>query len=125
MYKIIIKGEVQTNGKNLKELNGIDCQDNFAEFFDDNLSNNILEIKSGYMSFKFTDNKLWTYTIYNSSIELSNKELKELLEYTVGQWSDGIGEGFEQFPCLEIDNEEIFISPWFRGQIVNISQIKT
>lgn len=42
--------------------------------------------------------------------------LEELKDYTQGQWSDGIGEGFEQFSYKEIDGEEIYISPWYHGQ---------
>ena len=34
MYKIIVKGEAKTNYQNLSELDGIDCQYEFSEYFD-------------------------------------------------------------------------------------------
>jgi hypothetical protein len=39
----------------------------------------------------------------------------ELIEYIVGQSSDGWGEGFEQQPILELEPgcSELFFSPWF------------
>lgn len=46
------------------------------------------------MDFRFEDGKLWTYTVYETTKKLTKKDLKELGEYTQGQWSDGIGEGF-------------------------------
>jgi hypothetical protein len=38
-------------------------------------------------------------------------------------WSDGIGEGFEQFSCMKTDDgEEVYISPWFGAQKTTIKQ---
>jgi len=123
MYKITIKGEASTDYKWLSELNGVDCQDDFAEYFDSDFSFKD-DIESGYMYFSFENEKLWTITEYFSNRELSNEELEILSDYTQGQWSDGIGEGFEQQPCFYDDNdEEVFISPWHRNQEVEIIQI--
>lgn len=126
MWKIVIKGEAKTDYPNLKELNGIDCQDDFAEYSD--FSD---DLESGYMSFKFEDGKLYTYTEYVSNMKFSEEELQRLADETQGQWSDGIGEGFEQYPCCQAtepygeDNSfDIFISPWFMGQILEINQEK-
>ena len=78
------------------------------------------------MNFKFEKGKLFTYTKYTSDRELTQDELDDLLDYTTGQWSDGIGEGFEQTPCMYVDNdEEAYISPWFWGQVAEIFQEKT
>lgn len=49
---------------------------------------------------------------------LTNGEMDILIDYTQGQLSDGIGEGFEQTPCAVINGEEIYLSPWYRGQIL-------
>lgn len=41
------------------------------------------------------------------------------MEYTQGQWSDGIGEGFEQSPVpVGPGGGEYYISPWHRGQVL-------
>jgi hypothetical protein len=123
MYKITIKGEAKTDYDNLLELDGVDCQDDFAEYFDSDFSFKD-DIESGYMYFSFENEKLWTITEYFSNRELSNEELEILSDYTQGQWSDGIGEGFEQQPCFYDDNdEEVYISPWNRNQEVEITQI--
>jgi hypothetical protein len=121
MYKITIKGEASTDYKDLSELDGIDCQDNFAEYFDSDFSFK-KDIKDGYMYFSFENEKLWTITEYISTRELSKEELEILADYTQGQWSDGIGEGFEQYPCHYGDEgeEEIYISPWHVGQKLEI-----
>lgn len=120
-YKITIKGESKTNCKKLDELDGIDCQDNFSDYFDSDFSFKD-NISNGYMFFKHENNKLFTYTVYYSDRELSIDELSTLSEYTTGQWSDGIGEGFEQIPCYYDGDKEVYISPWFYGQKSTINQ---
>lgn len=122
MYKITVKGEAKTDYSNLKELDGIDCQDEFSEYFRDDFTfkNNV---SSGYMDFRYENNKLYTYTEYQSNRKLTDEELEILEDYTTGQWSDGIGEGFEQNPCYYDENDnEVFISPWFYGQKTTITQ---
>lgn len=124
MYKIIIKGDADTEYPNLSKLNGISCEDNFAEYFDDDFSF-IDNINEGYLKFEYNkdENKLYSITEYFSNRELSNDELEILKDYTQGQWSDGIGEGFEQIECFTDDDEnEVYISPWHRDQIITITQ---
>jgi hypothetical protein len=122
-YEIIIKGEASTDYFNLKELNGIDCQDCFSEYFDDTSYSN--DVTGGYMFFKYENGKLMTYTTYDSNRKLTPSELENLSDYTQGQWSDGIGEGFEQYPCGYDDNgDDIYVSPWFFGQEVEVEQIE-
>ena len=77
MYKITVKGEAQTDYENLKELNGVDCQDNFAEYFDSDATY-ADAIKAGYMDFRFENGKLFTYTVYTSNRELTPIELEDL-----------------------------------------------
>jgi hypothetical protein len=123
MYEIVIKGksgEIFPENVNINKLDGIDCQDEFVEYFDGDTKG---KLESGYMDFKVENNELWTITTYTSNEELTEDELKELGDYTQGQWSDGIGEGFEQQPCSYTDDdEEIFISPWSMGQELIIEQ---
>lgn len=107
MYKITVRGEAQTDYENLSELDGVDCQDCFSEYFDDTTYSN--DVTGGYMHFEYEDGKLWTVTNYNSNRELTQEELDDLEDYTTGQWSDGIGEGFEQEPCYYDDEEERFM----------------
>src|SRR5687767_15190746 len=111
MYKIVIQGEASTDYKDLKALDGIGCQDCFSEYLD-NDNTYSKDISGGYMSFKLEGNKLYTITDYDSKRELTEEELLSLAKYTQGQWSDGIGEGFEQNPCIIIEDEEVYISPW-------------
>jgi len=126
MYRITIKGEAKTEYPNLQELDGIECQDSFSEYFDSsNKHYHSIKAKGlsgGYMDFRYENGKLMTYTVYYSREELTKEELENLEDYTEGQWSDGIGEGFEQFPCMEKDGEEIYISPWHFGQEVEVIQ---
>lgn len=124
MYKIIIKGEAKTDYPNLKTLDGIDCQDEFTEYFDDNFTFKD-SVTNGYLRFKFENNKLWAITEYDSDRELTPEELDGLADYTQGQWSDGIGEGFEQNPCMyDEDENEVCISPWYFGQKLIVTQEK-
>jgi len=135
MYKIIVKGEAKTRYPNLQELDGIDCQDKFSDYFDDKRCGSFKgDVTNGYMRFEFSNGKLWTITEYLSKRELSEQELDTLKDYTIGQWSDGIGEGFEQQPCMEGNEEydvnedgemgtEVYISPWSREQVTTIEQI--
>ena len=54
---------------------------------------------------------------------MDQDELESLAEYTQGQWSDGIGEGLEQYPCYTSNNgEEAYISPWFSWQQITTTQ---
>lgn len=119
--KIIIKGEAKTEYSNLKELDGIDCQDCFSYYFSGERCKSFKDdITGGYMDFRFEGGKLMTYTEYESTRKLTEDEESKLISYTQGQWSDGIGEGFEQTPCKEIDGEEVYISPWFFGQVATL-----
>lgn len=116
MYEVIIKGEAKTDYPNLKELDGVSCEDCFSEYFDGDESYKE-DVSGGYMDFRYKDGKLYTYTTYQSKRLLTKVEEAKLIDYTTGQWSDGIGEGFEQSPCYYGDDEEeVFISPWHRKQ---------
>jgi len=123
MYKIKIKGTAKTRYKYIKDLEGIDCQDNFSDYFDSD-STYVGDVTNGYMYFEVEKGKLMTITEYNSKRELTDNELEELAGYTQGQWSDGIGEGFEQEPCHYIKGEGVYISPWHRDQVLITEQIK-
>lgn len=119
MYKITVKGLAETKCKNLQICDGVSCEDEFTEYFGD--EEKVLTDKgvtNGYMHFSHENGKLWTITTYDSPVELTKEELDILSDYTQGQWSDGIGEGFEQEPCVG----NIYISAWFSGQELFVEQ---
>jgi len=131
MYKITIKGIA--GGSNIKDrskLDGIDCQDCFSEYFGGAYRNDRNEqalidkgVRGGFMRFKYIDDTLYVIVEYTSKEMLNNDELDILKDYTQGQMSDGIGEGFEQYPCMEDDDgEEVYLSPWYRGQVLTATQ---
>lgn len=109
-------------------LDGIKCDDVFSDHFDNTSWSN--DVTGGHMEFRLVGVKLINYstreletvTTYTASRLLSPSELQELLEYTKGQWSDGIGEHFEQFPCHSVGNTKYFISPWHKDQEATITQ---
>jgi hypothetical protein len=121
-YKITMKakaGDVYVGDGNEVSrsiVDGVDCQDNFVEYSD------ITGLDYGYMRFEFMNNELYTITEYVSNRELSESELSKLVEETQGQWSDGIGEGFEQMPCTYHNGEEVYVSPWYSGQEIEVKQ---
>ena len=105
------------NATDINILDGIDCQDEFSEYIDED-DTFYGKVENGYMSFIVEDSVLYTITKYDVIEDLTDDEIEQLKDYTQGQWSDGIGEGFEQFPCVEENGNEIFVSPWYRGQTV-------
>ena len=55
--------------------------------------------------------KLWGVMVAEVYGELTEAETDKLLDFAVGQMSDGWGEGFEQRP-IKTDDGEIFVSFW-------------
>lgn len=100
-------------GERLSLLDGESSAIDFIDYAEEKFP---LFINCGYLRFKYDDGKLYSLTEYNATREPSEEELRELEEYTVGQWSDGIGEGFEQ---ESIDG--FYISAWHRDQEVTIN----
>ena len=124
MYKITVKGEARVHlrdhgyeGSDYSEFDGIEDDTCFYDYMREDRCSAIDVISGGYLKFKYEDDKLWSITEYDSSRILTEVEMDELRLYTIGQWSDGIGEGFEQRPCN--DNGD-YISPWFNGQVSTV-----
>jgi hypothetical protein len=138
MYKIIIKGLAgHTNAVDKSILHGVSCEDDFSEYFGpvwhggdggvESLNEQCLidkGVKGGHMSFKYDigENKIYVLVSYTAKEKLDDWEMGILIDYTQGQMSDGIGEGFEQYPCTYKGDEEIYISPWYPGQILTGTQ---
>lgn len=119
MEKIIFKapaGKVTIGSENreasdldLIMCTGVTCQEDFVEYSD---YGDYLE--SGIMSFVFENGILYTVTTYvvTDGDNFSEGDIEQIKEETTGQWSDGIGEGFEQSPACMFGDEEVFISPY-------------
>lgn len=114
--KINILGKTGDYNCTNQQAEGVECQDDFVEYLDEPFAD---KLSHGYMSFVDKNGVLFTKTEYEvkGGKELAEEEIKKLMKYTQGQWSDGIGESFEQNPVGTNDEgEEIYISPWYRGQ---------
>lgn len=135
MVKIEIKGEaracrVDMSGKKqwlrvdtLKLFDGIKCSEDFINHFDEFDGTFYDALLSGYMEFRYEDDKLYTITKFVSNRTLTYEELHRLIECAQGQWSDGIGDKFEKNPCLVKDGYNYYIYPWFNGQKAKATQI--
>lgn len=123
MIKITVKGQAKTSYSPKKDLHGVSDDSDFVEYMhNENVKNKLKE--GAYLEFKFEGNRLMSVVEYISKVELTESELEYIKDYTQGQWSDGIGEGFEQNPVY-INDKEVYISPWFNTQEVEITQVIT
>ena len=61
-------------------------------------------ISGGFLKFNFDEqnNNLVVAIEYDLEKELSQEQIEALIEYTIGQCTDGIGSNFNQFKCEEI-----------------------
>lgn len=120
-YEIEIKG---TSGKTSHPLmwDGYEHGEDFTEYLGKDEEALAKKLEYGFMSFVWETGKLYTITRYRATEALTPEELEQLKDYTVGQWSDGIGENFEQINCLYVDGEETYISPWHSKQKVSVTQ---
>jgi len=74
-------------------------------------------LTNGYMRFEYDDNlsELLTVTEFDTTRKLTTDEEEALISYCQGQWSDGLGEGFEQDPVVK-RGEEYYIHAWHEYQ---------
>ncbi|HEY5761512.1 MAG TPA: hypothetical protein VIU34_37080 [Steroidobacter sp.] len=63
------------------------------------------ELSYGVLSLRYDEalKQIFVQTVYDCSRELTRDELKELIQYTRGQWSDGAGSGIHQGCSMEFD----------------------
>lgn len=118
--KIIIKANCSPDDAK-KYFDGLSDDSCFSEYFGFNTKIPKC-VTGGFMHFEFHENPdtLYVFTIYDSTRKITADEEKELIKYTQGQWSDGIGEGFEQ---RDFDDEIYNPSPWYPGQKIELSYL--
>jgi hypothetical protein len=82
-------------------------------------------MKGGYLRFEYNEREqiLYTVTEYETTRKLTPEEEKGVIDYTQGQWSDGIGEGFEQ-QYFDEETKEYNPEPWHVGQIAVIEYLE-
>jgi hypothetical protein len=122
MKKIIFKapaGKVTIGSENREASDldramctGVTCQEDFVEYSD---YSDYLE--SGIMSFVFENGILYNVTTYVviDGDNFSDEDIEQIEGETIGQWSNGIGEGFEQNAACMFGDEKVFISPYLAG----------
>lgn len=126
MITIEIISTAETNHDSPEDLHGQECDTRFWDYLPHNLKNIVSE---GYMDFRWgtlpedDEEQLLVYTVYKSPKRLNDAEMLELVQETQGQWSDGIGESFEQTPVYDSDGIEAYISAYHRGQVIHTRQI--
>lgn len=121
--KITVRGEavVRTErgriitGEELRKWDGESDDSTFSDFFGDDSEKMLIAagVKGGELVFVYNEKtqSLFASTTYDIERELTGAEEEALVDYTQGQWSDGIGEGFEQ---NEVGGA--YLSAWFSGQ---------
>ncbi len=84
----------------LSQLHGVasarEEEDSLAYYLDVPLLRAV-GLQGGFIDLRYdaTARKLFVVTEYDSPRQLSGPELDQLVEHTIGQWSDGLGENVE------------------------------
>ncbi|MFO0944188.1 MAG: ankyrin repeat domain-containing protein [Pirellulales bacterium] len=76
----------------LRKFSGVKSAESCVEYFSEPLSE--IYFEGGYLEFDFDEalQQLAIKTVYHTPRELKKKEMNALIDQTIGQWSDGIGE---------------------------------
>ena len=96
-------GQVESDPEILRRFNGHVYEDErFTDYIGGPDEENELAARlnpSGFLRFEYDgeSDHLIAITEYESRRTLNDKELKLLVEFTLGQWSDGVGENFACF----------------------------
>jgi hypothetical protein len=105
------RDEDVTNLDVLKHFDGLSGQDKFSDYADDDLRK---VISGGHLNFFRKNREIWVETTYDVICEKVAEllpHINNIIEYTSGQWADGIGEGFEQEP-REFEGIFYYIQSW-------------
>ncbi len=109
----------------IKKLDG--CQDTdlaAADYIGDGSGEKeyqAIGLTGGFIELQFSDDdqQLWVVTEYESPRKLTDDELRFLVKYTQGQWSDGIGESLD-IPYADENGLEVEL--YDSGQTVRVEQ---
>jgi len=107
----------------LAALDGVSSDECFSDYLLDDPQTKELPSKGvsgGYLRFRFRSdlNQLWAETEYDLREQLTCAETQSLMEYTLGQWSDGVGENF----CPAYAEETgLFLSPHLEDAIAQVA----
>ena len=108
-----------TDPKILSDLDGLAYTDEiFSDYLGDGGDTSLIDIVTGgHLCFKYLEreSELIGYTEYELSRKLTSDEESMLREYTLDQWSDGIGSNFIQ------ERADVGLVPVFAGSDVTTS----
>lgn len=125
-YTIRVTGTAKANTalKNFDVKNVWTDDSDFVEYMRDGELKDKL-VGESYLTFELVGRSLTSVVEYHTNVKLTKSELNKLADYTQGQWSDGIGECFEQNPCGTTNSgKDLYISPWHVDQVVKVEQVK-
>lgn len=124
-YRIFGTAKINSKPRDVDYVvNNIQCdEDNqFTKYMGDQFEEGLFD--GDHMHFFKIAPHLMVAVDYQTTRELTKKEQDDLLRYTSGQLSDGIGEGFEQRPCGYYDHDDpIYVSPWHLKQTLVIREV--
>ena len=90
----------------------LDGDENLMEYFDAERSPGVKEkVVSAVPSVEIRGRELWGCTTVRLKSPLTDAELKDFQDYLIGQFADGMGEGFEQRE-IEVDGGVLYVHFW-------------
>ena len=90
----------------------LDGDENLMEYFDAERSPGVKEkVVSAVPSVEIRGHELWGCTTVKLKSPLTDAELKDFQDYLIGQFADGMGEGFEQRE-IEVDGGILYVHFW-------------
>ena len=90
----------------------LDGDENLMEYFDAERSPSVKEkVVSAVPSVEIRGRELWGCTTVKLKSPLTDAELKDFQDYLIGQFADGMGEGFEQRE-IEVDGGILYVHFW-------------
>ena len=90
----------------------LDGDENLMEYFDAERNPGVKEkVVSAVPSVELRGHELWGCTTVKLKSPLTDTELKDFQDYLIGQFADGMGEGFEQRE-IEVDGGVLYVHFW-------------